>query len=77
MLCPGPSGAKGGEEGIEQSDVEVIVLKKKGKKSLNELASEAKANEFLKFIKHSEYIIVDQLHKLPAKISLLSLMLNF
>ena len=29
------------------------------------------------FIKHSEYSIVEQLHKLPAKISLLSVMLNF
>ena len=37
----------------------------------------AEANEFLKFIKHSEYSIVEQLHKLPTKISLLSLMLNF
>ena len=34
------------------------------------------ANEFLKFIKHSEYSIVEQLHKLPAKISLLALMLK-
>ena len=34
------------------------------------------ADEFLKFIKHSEYRIVEQLHKLPAKISLLALMLN-
>ena len=34
------------------------------------------ANEFLKFIKHSEYSIVEQLHKLSAKISLLALMLN-
>ena len=34
------------------------------------------ANEFLKFIKHSEYNIVGQLHKLPAKISLLALILN-
>ena len=34
------------------------------------------ADEFLKFIKHSEYSIVEQLHKLPAKISLLALMLN-
>ena len=45
MLCPGPSGAKGGEEGIEQSDVEVIVLKKKGKELLNEPISKVKANE--------------------------------
>ena len=34
------------------------------------------ADEFLKFIKHSEYNIVKQLHKLPAKIFLLALMLN-
>ena len=44
---------------------------------MNESISEAEANEFLKFIKHSEYNIVEQLHKLPTKISLLSLMLNF
>ena len=34
--APGPSGVKGGEEGTEQSDVEVTVLKKKGKEPLNE-----------------------------------------
>ena len=34
------------------------------------------ADEFLKFIKHSEYSIVEQLHKLPAKIFLLALMMN-
>ena len=33
-------------------------------------------DEFLKFIKHSEYSIVEQLYKLPAKISLLAFMLN-
>ena len=75
--APGPSRVKGGEEGIEQSDVDVIVLKKKGKEPLNEPVTEAEVNEFLKFIKHSEYNIIEQLHKLPAKISLLSLMLNF
>ena len=73
----GLSRVKGGEEGVEQSDVEVTILKKKEKEPLNESVSEAEANEFLKFIKHSEYSIVEQLHKLPAKISLLSLMLNF
>ena len=70
-------GVKRGEKGTERSDVEVTILKKKGKEPLNEPVSEAEANEFLKFIKHSEYSIVEQLHKLPAKISLLSLMLNF
>ena len=44
--------------------------------SLNEPDTETEANEFLKFIKHSEYSIVEQLHKLPAKISLLTLMLH-
>ena len=43
---------------------------------MNEPIFKAEANEFLKFIKHSEYSIVEQLHKLPAKIFLLSLMLN-
>ena len=44
---------------------------------MNEPISKAEANEFLKFIKHNVYSIVEQLHKLLAKISLLSLMLNF
>ena len=56
--APSLSGVKGGEEGTEQSDVEVTVLKKKGKEPLNEPVSKAEANEFLKFIKHSEYNIV-------------------
>ena len=43
---------------------------------INEPVTEKKADEFLKFIKHSEYNIFEQLHKLPAKISLLALMLN-
>ena len=51
-------------------------MRKKGKEPLNEPITEIEANEFLKFIKHSEYSIVEQLHKLPAKISLLALMLH-
>ncbi|KAA3483834.1 gag/pol polyprotein [Gossypium australe] len=38
--------------------------------------NEDEAQEFLKFIKHSEYSIVEQLNKQPAKISVLSLLLN-
>ena len=34
------------------------------------------ASKFLKFIKHSEYSIVDQLNKLSTRISLLALLLN-
>ena len=69
-------GVERREKSAEQSDVEVTILKKKGKEPLNESVSKAEANEFLKFIKHSEYSIVEQLHKLLAKISLLSLILN-
>jgi hypothetical protein len=38
---------------------------------------EEDSNEFLKLIKHSEYCIVDQLKKTPAKISFISLILSF
>ena len=77
MLCPGPSGVKERGEGTEQRGVEAIVLKKKEKEPMNEPVTEAEVNEFLKFIEHNEYNIVVQLHKLPAKISLLALMLHF
>ena len=53
-----------------------MASKRKDKKPISEPVIEVEANEFLKFIKHSEYSIVEQLHKLPAKISLLALMLN-
>lgn len=39
-------------------------------------ANEDESDEFLKIIKQSEYNIVDQLSKQPARISLLSLLLN-
>ena len=32
--------------------------------------------QFLKFIKHSEYSVVEQLNKLPTRISLLALIVN-
>jgi len=44
--------------------------------TVNEPVKEKEAAEFLRFIKHSEYSIVDQLNKQPAKISVLSLLLN-
>ena len=34
------------------------------------------ACEFLKFIKHSEYSVIEQLNKMPTRISLLSLFQN-
>lgn len=38
--------------------------------------TEKEAAEFLKFIKHSEYNVVEQLNRMPARISLLSLLLS-
>ena len=72
----GVSKVKEGEKHTKQGGIEAIILKNKGKELLNEPITEAEANEFLKFIKHSEYNIVEQLHKLLAKISLLALMLH-
>jgi len=49
-----------------------------GKKlEVNKPVTEEESNEFLKLIKHSEYCIVDQLKKTPARISLMSLILSF
>lgn len=43
---------------------------------VNKPVTEEETNEFLKLMKHSEYSIVDQLKKTPAKISIMSLILN-
>ena len=43
---------------------------------VNKPISEDESNEFLKLMKHSEYSVVDQLKKTPARISLMSLILS-
>ncbi|KAA3468856.1 hypothetical protein EPI10_014704 [Gossypium australe] len=43
---------------------------------VNEPVTEKEAKEFLKFLKHSEYIVVEQLYKQPARISVLALLLS-
>ncbi|XP_052478326.1 uncharacterized protein LOC128033881 [Gossypium raimondii] len=43
---------------------------------VNEPIKEGEAREFLKFLKHSEYRVLEQLHKQPARISVLALLLN-
>ena len=43
---------------------------------INEPVTEKEAFEFLKFIKHSEYSMVEKLNKLPARISLPALLIN-
>ena len=82
MTCSGRcyasdfSREKEWEGHVEHNGVKVTISKKKNEEPRNELVTEAEANEFFKFIKHNEYSIVEQLHKLPTKISLLALMLN-
>ena len=65
-----------GESFAANEGTKIAALKRKDKEPINEPVTEEEANEFLKFIKHSEYSIIEQLHKLLAKISLLALMMN-
>ena len=54
-------------------------IEKKDKEALegtSKPVTEKKACEFLKFIKHNEYSVIEQLNKTPARISLLSLFQN-
>ena len=43
---------------------------------VNKPFTKAETNEFLKLTKHSEYNVIEQLKKTPAKISFLSLILS-
>ncbi len=67
----GPS-QKGKAPMYEVEDDVETQLEQEVKKAVNE----EEAHEFLKFIKHSEYSVVEQLNKQPARISVLSLLLN-
>ncbi|XP_016717306.2 uncharacterized protein [Gossypium hirsutum] len=51
-------------------------MKGKTTKPVNEPVNEEEAKEFLKFLKHSEYSVVEQLPKQPARISVLALLLS-
>ena len=55
-----------------------LLKEKKGKdkqdlKSSSKPITKKEASKFLKFIKHSEYSVIEQLNKMPTKISLLFL----
>ncbi|XP_040951512.1 uncharacterized protein [Gossypium hirsutum] len=71
-----------GRINAETESVEGKVLaaeQKKEKKAelrslINEPIKEEEATVFLKFLKHSEYSVVEQLHKQPARISVLTLL---
>ncbi|XP_039017027.1 uncharacterized protein LOC120147802 [Hibiscus syriacus] len=54
----------------------VDVQIKKDELIINELVSKDETVEFLKILKHSEFGVVEQLHKLPASIFILSLLLS-
>ncbi|XP_040931929.1 uncharacterized protein [Gossypium hirsutum] len=51
-------------------------MKGKATKPIKKPVNEDEAKEFLKFLKHSEYSVVEQLRKQPARISVLALLLS-
>jgi len=67
------NASRKGKAPMHETEAEVEV--QSGQESKRPV-SEDEAHEFLRFIKHSEYNIVEQLNKQPAKISVLSLLLN-
>ncbi|XP_016733272.1 uncharacterized protein [Gossypium hirsutum] len=72
------SGKRYDAEGVKVEPAKAKALdKEKGTEALvNEPVKEEEAREFLKFLKHSEYSVVEQLHKQPARISVLALLLS-
>ncbi|XP_040971315.1 uncharacterized protein [Gossypium hirsutum] len=62
-------------EPTKTKDVDVE-KKKEVKVPVKKLVNEEEAKEFLKFLKHSEYSVVEQLHRQPACISVLALLLS-
>jgi len=78
--APNPTATLQKEKGTEKNK-EVVTPsveepEKEIEKEVTKTVDENDAREFLKFIKQSEYSIIEQLNRLPAKISLLALLLN-
>ena len=65
--APVTSGAKERETFTENEGIKIAASKRKDKEPINEPVIELEADGFLKFIKHSEYSIVEQLHKLRLR----------
>ena len=57
--APDTSKAKEVETSTKNEGMKIAASKRKDKKPINEPVTEMEADEFLKFIKHSEYSIVD------------------
>ncbi|XP_040967901.1 uncharacterized protein [Gossypium hirsutum] len=72
------SGKRYDAEGVKVEPTKAKALDKgKGTETLvDEPVKEEEAREFLKFLKHSKYSVVEQLHKQPARISVLALLLS-
>lgn len=64
-----------GKDGDERVKNDQEISGQKGPKQ-NKPITKEEAKEFLRVVKHSEYSIVDQLKKTPAKISLFSLFMS-
>ena len=52
-------GTREGESSIENGEIKITASKRKDKEPINEPVTEMEVDEFLKFIKHSEYSIVE------------------
>ena len=65
-------------KGKEKEVIEEVIVEEgcKEPKAYNRSVSEEEAYEFLKLIKQSDYKVIEQLNRTPARISLLSLFLN-
>ncbi|XP_017624607.1 uncharacterized protein LOC108468225 [Gossypium arboreum] len=64
---------------VEPAKGKPVMLKQQIERSeplVNEPVMENKAKEFLKFLRHNEYSVVEQLHQQPDRISVLALLLN-
>ena len=57
--APVTTKVREGESSAENEGVKIVASKKKDKKSINEPIIEMEVDEFLKFIKHSEYSIME------------------
>ena len=77
----GLMGVGQGEKSAKRTNTETMDVQKQKEKTVvlplvktNAMITEAKACEFLNFIKHNEYNVVEYLNKTPTRISLLSLL---
>ncbi|XP_040932090.1 uncharacterized protein [Gossypium hirsutum] len=65
-----------GDVRVEPAKPKNVEIEKRSEVPVNEPVREKEAKEFLKFLKHSEYSLVEQLCKQPARISVLALLLS-